>query len=115
MDIKPAQYKLSLVQGQSYNNTFTANLNGSAWNLTGYTATLTVRAAASTFSPALLTLTETAGVTLSNGTFTIEITPAQLAAFEAGNYQYDLWFYSNDEAYPIFAARFDVNAAVTYV
>jgi hypothetical protein len=115
MDIKPAPYKLTLVHGQSYSNTFTINLNGTGWNLTGYTAAFTVRAAASASSPILLQLTQASGITLGNGSFTITITAAQLAAIEAGTYQYDLWFYTGTNAYPIFAARFELDASVTHV
>ncbi len=64
--------------------------NGDPINLTNYTARMTVRDAYGGL--VLITLTESAGITLGGGTglITIRIEAAVTATFAAGNYVYDL-------------------------
>ena len=106
-----------VAQGGTYRRTFTWALNGTAVNVTGYTATLTVRTAP-TAATAVATVTSSSGLTLGGaaGTIDVLITDTVTAAIEPGTYAWDLFLVSGGgETTPLVAGNFIVTAAVTRV
>lgn len=68
------------------------DVNGSPMNLSGATATLTIRPRLDPTSTAILTITETSGITLGGtlGTISWVFTNAQTNTLTAGEYAYTL-------------------------
>lgn len=86
--ITPAYLDLTIYQGATFDQTVTMEVDGSAWNLTGYTAQLLAKHRDDDL-PAI-TLTHTAGLTLGNGTVVIAMTATETAAITANRYPYQL-------------------------
>ena len=103
-------YPIKVKRSRSYDRTFTYKINGSAVNLTGYSATMNVRKVAG--STAILTLTNGSGITLGGalGTVTIALTPAQTDAFAAGEYYYDVELSSGGNDIDFLEGSFKVKA-----
>jgi hypothetical protein len=80
----------NFVQGFSgrFSKQFTYSLSGSPVNVTGWTASFTIRDSSTT----LLTATVGAGITLGGaaGTITVAFTSTQMAGVPAGSYDYTL-------------------------
>jgi hypothetical protein len=82
---------LSIEQGATYNLVLTWQINGTAVNLTNYTARLQARVDVED-SEVILSLTTGAGITLGGaaGTITLDQTATQTTLLPAGTYVYDL-------------------------
>jgi hypothetical protein len=82
---------LSIEQGATYNLVLTWRVNGTAVNLTNYTARLQARVDVED-TEVVLSLTTGAGITLGGaaGTITLDQSAAQTAVIPAGTYIYDL-------------------------
>jgi hypothetical protein len=82
---------LTIEQGTTYSQTLTWKIDGTAVNLTGYTARMQARTDV-TATTTILSLTQSAGLTLGGvaGTIIIALTATQTTALAAGNYVYDL-------------------------
>ena len=82
---------LSIEQGATYNLVLTWRIDGTAVNLTGYTARLQARVDVED-TETVLSLTSGAGITLGGaaGTITLNQTATQTALLPAGTYIYDL-------------------------
>jgi hypothetical protein len=74
--------------GGRFSKTFTYSVGGSAVNVTGWTASFTIRSSAAT----LLTATVGSGITLGGvaGTVAVAFTSTQMADVAAGSYQWTL-------------------------
>jgi hypothetical protein len=85
------ELNLTVEQGTTFSQTLTWKIDGTAVNLTGYTARMQARDDV-TSSATILSLTQSAGLTLGGvaGTIIIALTATQTAALVAGNYVYDL-------------------------
>jgi hypothetical protein len=85
------ELNLAVEQGTTFSQTLTWKIDGTAVNLTGYTARMQARDDV-TSSTTILSLTQAAGLTLGGvaGTIIIALTATQTAALVAGNYVYDL-------------------------
>jgi hypothetical protein len=85
------ELNLTVEQGTTFSQTLTWKIDGTAVNLTGYTARMQARDDV-TSSTTILSLTQSAGLTLGGvaGTIIIALTATQTAALVAGNYVYDL-------------------------
>lgn len=83
--------ELSIEQGATYNLVLTYEVNGTAVNLTNYTARLQARIDVEE-TTTVLSLTTGAGITLGGaaGTITLDQSAAQTAGIPAGTYIYDL-------------------------
>lgn len=85
--------KLDLLveQGTTYSQTLTWKIDGTAVNLTGYTAKMQARTDVTSDST-ILALTQASGLTLggSLGTIRIDLTAEQTTALSPSNYVYDL-------------------------
>jgi hypothetical protein len=82
---------LSIEQGATYNLVLTWQVNGTAVNLTNYTARLQARVDVED-TETVLSMTTSAGITLGGvaGTITLDQTATQTALLAAGTYIYDL-------------------------
>ena len=82
---------LSIEQGATYNLVLTWQVNGTAVNLTNYTARLQARVDVED-TETVLSMTTVAGITLGGvaGTITLDQTATQTALLAAGTYIYDL-------------------------
>lgn len=93
-----AQYDLIIEQGESFSQVITWQTGSSLVpvNLTGMTAKMQIRDSADN---ALLTLTETAGITLGGaaGTIVITLTEEQTTALLIPIARYDLFLYGSSD------------------
>ena len=95
----PGVLNLTCYQGASFDRTLTWKIDGTAVNLTGYSARMQVRSTYSS-STAVVSLTDGSGITLGGaaGTIVIEITAATTAGIAEGQYVYDLELVSGSGA-----------------
>lgn len=85
-------YQISIDQGATYSLALTyKDSNGTAINLTGYTAAMQIRTSYDS-STTVVSLTSSSGIviTAATGLLTITITSIQTAALTPGTYVYDL-------------------------
>lgn len=85
-------YQISIDQGATYSLALTyKDSNGTAINLTGYTAAMQIRTSYES-SSTVISLTSSSGIviTAATGLLTINITSTQTAALTPGTYVYDL-------------------------
>ena len=82
-------YNFTLEQGSTFSRQITVQENGTALNLTGYTARMQMRSTHDS-STIALTYTTTIASPASNGIVNLSATAAQSAAIEEGIYVYDL-------------------------
>jgi hypothetical protein len=90
----PSKLDLTAYQNATWTETLRlhqGDASSAVVNLTGYTATMTVKAAAGDTTP-LLTLTSSSGITLGGtaGTITIKRSPAQVNVFTWSHGEYEL-------------------------
>ncbi len=83
---------LSIEQGSTYNLVLTWKVDGTAVNLTNYTARLQARVDVEDTETVLSMTTSGGGITLGGvlGTITLDQTATQTALLPAGTYIYDL-------------------------
>ena len=82
-------YNFTLEQGSTFSRQITVQENGTALNLTGYTARMQMRSTHDS-STIALTYTSTIASPASNGKINLSATATQTAAIEEGIYVYDL-------------------------
>lgn len=82
----------TIEQGATFNLLLTWKINGTAVNLTGYTARLQARIDVEEIETVLSLTTENGGITLGGalGTISLNRTAAQTTLLPAGTYVYDL-------------------------
>lgn len=87
----PATLNLNCYQGANFDYSLTWTLNGTAVNLTGYSARMQVRTTYDALT-SVLSLTAGTGITLGGtaGSILLEADAAQTAAIDDGQYVYDL-------------------------
>lgn len=86
--IAPAFADLIVQQGSTFDQTVSIEVNGSAYNMTGFTGLL--QAAALGDTVATITLTTSDGIILGNGTMALSMTATETAALTAGRYAYQV-------------------------
>ena len=88
---EPGTLNLTMYQGASWDYTLTWTTNGTAVNLTNYTARMQVRETYKT-NTAILSFTSGTGITLGGtaGTILLEANPTTTAGVPSGQYVYDL-------------------------
>ena len=92
-------YNTTIDQGANWYLTVTyQNPNGTAINITGYTAALQLRSLPSDPTAVLTMTTQNGGITITGatGTVAIQATATQTGLIDEGNYVYDLEIYSNN-------------------
>lgn len=87
--LTPATLDLTVVQGDSFTESFTFGQSGSALNLSTYTALAQVRAEKSASSALLATFAVGTG-SASSGVWALSLTAAQTAALDPGRYWWEL-------------------------
>lgn len=113
--INPGTYNIDCPQGATWDRTFTATIDATPINLTGYTAAMQVRDAADS-ATALISLTSSSGIVLggSAGTIAVTISAEVTSAIVAGSYSYDLEITSGGGVVTrLLQGAFNVTAGVT--
>jgi len=110
-----AKHNLVCEQGATFTFNFTIKTSDTAWNLTGYTATMTIR-------PFIGSTTTTVSATNANGkivlggtagTVAVTLSAATTAAIDAGQYVYDFILNSGTVVTRLLEGKFVVTASVT--
>lgn len=83
-------YNIKADQGSTFAFSFTITTNDTAWNLTGYTARMQVRASVQSTST-ILSLVYPTDITLTNtGIITITASASTMAVIPSGTFVYDI-------------------------
>jgi hypothetical protein len=110
-----AKHNLVCEQGTTFTFNFTVKTSDTAWNLTGYTATMTVK-------PFIGSTTTTVSATNGNGkivlggtagTVAVTLSSATTAAFTPGQYVYDFVLNSGSVVTRLLEGKFVVTASVS--
>ena len=109
------KYNITVEQGSTFNLNFTIKTGTVVWDLTSYTARMQVRTSAGA-TDTLLSLTDSAGITLGGtaGTVAVTISAAATAALLTGRHVYDLEIASSaGEVWRVIEGKFTVKQEVT--
>ena len=110
----PGTYNMVVPQATTFNFACTIQENTTPWNLTNYTATLTVRPFAGSTTTTLLATTANGKITLGGALGTISVTfSATDTNIKADSYVYDLVLNSGSVITRILEGQFIVTAGVT--
>lgn len=109
-----ATYNLVCPQATTFTFAFKPQTDGVDWNLTGYTATMTIRPFAGSSTTTLLATTANGKVSIntSSSVVTVTFTASETDIF-AETYAYDFVFYSGAVTTRLLEGKFIVTAGVT--
>ena len=109
-----AKYNMVCDQATTFNLDFTIQTGNTLWNLTNYTATMTIRPFVGANTTTLV-LTNGNGITLGGaaGTVDITISAAVTADFAPSRYAYDFVLNSGTVITRLLEGKFVVTAGVT--
>jgi hypothetical protein len=109
-----AKYNIVCDQATTFQLDFTIQTGNTLWNLTGYSATMTIRPFVGSNTTTLV-LTNGNGITLGGaaGTVAILISAAVTADFEPSRYSYDFVLNSGSVITRLLEGKFVVTAGVT--
>jgi len=112
--ILSAKYNIVCDQATTFQLDFTIQTGNTLWNLTGYSATMTIRPFVGSNTTTLV-LTNGNGITLGGaaGTVAILISAAVTADFEPSRYSYDFVLNSGSVITRLLEGKFVVTAGVT--
>ena len=109
-----ATYNLVCPQATTFTFQFRPQTDGVNWDLSGYTATMTVRPFAGSSTTTLLATTENGKIVLDNTYDNVTVTFSALETdIVPENYVYDFMFYSGDVVTRLLEGKFLVTAGVT--
>ena len=110
-----AKYNLVCDQATTFNFQFVVKNDSTPWDLTGYTATMTVRPFIGASTTTVVASTANGRMVLGGpaGSITITIDAATTGDISAGRYSYDLVLDSSTEVTRILEGKFVVTGAVT--
>lgn len=110
-----AKYNLVCDQGATFNLAFTVKTGDTAWNLTNYTATMTVRPFVGSTSTTVLATNANGKIVLggSTGTVTITLSATETGAITPGRYDYDFVLNSGSVVTRLLEGKFVVTGGVT--
>jgi hypothetical protein len=112
--IEPGTYNFTIYAGANWDRTFTVSIDGTPVSWNGYTARMIVKQYES--SPAVISLTNGAGITLGAGTTTgtikVEMSATQTAIMP-GRYIYDLELITGTNVTRILQGKIIVDGQVT--
>ena len=109
-----ATYNLVCPQGTTFTFAFRPQTNGVNWNLTGYTATLTVRPFPGSGTTTLLATTANGKISINTSTAIVTVTFSAVdTLIKAETYAYDLMLYSGSTVTRLLEGKFLVPAGVT--
>jgi hypothetical protein len=108
-----ATYNLVAPQATTFEFQFRPQTNGVNWDLTGYTATMTVRPFFGSTTTTLLATTQNGKITINTNTAQVKVTfSAEDTNIKPESYVYDFVFYSG-ETIRLLEGKFLVTAGVT--
>lgn len=109
------KYNIVCEQGATFTFSFTVKTDDTPWNLTGYTATMTIRPFIGSTTTTVSATNANGKITLGGalGTVVVTLTAAETAALEAGRYVYDFVFDSGTVVTRLLEGRFVVTPGVT--
>ena len=109
-----AIYNLVCPQATTFNFQFQIKTNNTVWNLTNYTATMTVRPFPGSTTTTLVATTANGKIVLDgvNGRATVTFTTAN-TNIKAETYEYDFMLYSGSVVTRLLEGKFIVTAGVT--
>lgn len=110
-----AKYNLVCEQGTTFNLQFTVKTGETAWDLTGYTATMTVRPFVGSATTSVLATNANGKIVLGGvaGTVAITLDDTETAALGASRYVYDFVLDSGSVVTRLLEGKFVVTPAVT--
>lgn len=109
-----ATYNLVCPQATTFEFQFRPQTDGVNWNLTGYTATMTVRPFAGSTTTTLLATTENGKIVIDPAQANVTVTfSAEETLIKPESYVYDFVFYSGDIVTRLLEGKFLVSAGVT--
>jgi hypothetical protein len=110
-----ATYNLSCIQSNTFNFQFQIKNDTTPWNLTGYSATMTVRPFVGATNTLFVATTANGQIVLQggNGTATVTLDEAQTATFTGGRYVYDFVYDSGETVTTVLNGQFIVIPGVT--
>ncbi len=110
-----ATYNLSCIQANTFNFQFQIKNDTTPWNLTGYTATMTVRPFTGAATTLFVATIANGQIVLQggNGTATVTVDATQTATFTPGRYVYDFVFDSGQTVTTVLSGQFIVIPGVT--
>ena len=110
-----AKHNLVCEEGATFTFNFTIKTSNTPWNLTGYTATMTVRPFVGSTETTILATNTNGRITLGGaaGTVAVTLSAATTAAFDAGKYVYDLVLDSGTVVTRLLEGKFVVTPSVT--
>jgi hypothetical protein len=113
--INPGIYNIVCPQGATFDRTFTLTVDGTAQNLTGYTAAMMVRESADASTAVISLSTAGSGIVLGGaaGTIAVTIGASVTGAVDAGSYSYDLELYSGAVTTRLLQGSFLVTGEIT--
>lgn len=110
-----AKYNITCEQGATFTFQFTVKTGDTAWNLTGYTATMTVRPFVGSNETTLTASTANSRIAIVGGTgqVTVTLSSTITADLEASRYAYDLILDSGSVVTRLLEGKFVVTPSVT--
>ena len=109
-----ATYNLVCPQATTFTFAFRPQTDGTNWNLTNYTATMTVRPFTGSSTTTLLATTANGKIVINTSTSVVTVTfSATETDISAENYVYDFVFYSGSVTTRLLEGKFLVTAGVT--
>ena len=110
-----ARFNLVVEQATTFNFQFTIKNNGTPWNLTNYTATMTVRPFVGATTTTTVATTANGEISINGGLgqITVTLSAAVTGAIKANTYVYDLVLNSGSVITRILEGQFIVTGAVT--
>lgn len=109
-----ATYNLVCPQATTFEFAFRPQTDGVNWNLTGYTATMTVRPFAGSSTTTLLATTANGKISINTATSVITVTFSALeTTIKAETYAYDFMLYTGSETIRLLEGKFLVPIGVT--
>jgi len=109
-----ATYNLVCPQATTFTFAFRPQTDGTNWNLTGYTATMTVRPFAGSTTTTLLATTANGRISINTATSVVTVTfSSALTNIKAETYAYDFVFYTGGTTIRLLEGKFLVPIGVT--
>lgn len=110
-----AKYNLVCEQATTFNLQFTVKTGDTAWNLTDYTATMTVKPFPNSTTTTVLATNANGKIALggSTGTVTITLSATETGAITPGKYDYDFVLDSGSVVTRLLEGKFIVTAGIT--
>jgi hypothetical protein len=109
-----ATYNLVCPQATTFTFAFRPQTDGVNWNLTGYTATMTVRPFAGSSTTTLLATTANGRISINTATSVVTVTfSSALTNITAETYAYDFVFFSGGVTTRLLEGKFLVPIGVT--